>query len=98
MVGKEEGWLLVNFEEEFDKWTGYAGVPDEIQLTVLEWVVGRSDDPYSGAIREPIIGNLWRCRIPVTLNDHGELAYCVYYIYESGRIVYCRGFSMNSWL
>ena len=89
-------WTLARFDDEFDLWVERARPSDDIKVVVLDWVISRFDDPYSGAVREPNFDNLWRARIPETTNDASELVYCVYFIRESQNVVTCHGFEYNS--
>lgn len=108
MGGEQEAWALKRFVAEFELWAGESVdaiaqyPPDDaeaaIRITVLNWVFTRQEDPYSGAVREPGLGNWWRARIPNTMDGHREMVYCTYQIFEDLRVVYCRGFATNSWL
>jgi hypothetical protein len=88
-------WKLLRFPEAIDAWVQREAPKDDVRLMVLDWVMGRHDDPYLGMRREVDFGNLWFGPIPGTQAD-GAVVTCSYWVYEATRIVRCNAISTLS--
>ncbi len=71
-----------------DRWIARESPSDDMRLLVLDWIIGRSEDPYRGMRREEGFPNLWFGPIRDT-QVGGTIVTCSYWIYESTRIVRC---------
>lgn len=89
-------WALARFEIEFDLWVERANPSLDLRVVVLDWTLSRMVDPYQGAVREPDFDNLWRARIPESMNERDESVYSVYFLHERQKLVDCRGFEFNA--
>jgi len=58
--------LAANFETELDAWAELEGVPPDLLLPVLVWVLDRMDDPYDGVQRAEGFENLWHGSVPAS--------------------------------
>ena len=85
------GWHLVRFIEHLNRWAEIELPDPDTRLRVTAWVMARHDDPYSGVRREPGFPNLWFGRIPDTLDEHGTVVICSYFILATTRVIRCNG-------
>ena len=81
-------WKLVRFEEVINSWMQRELPKDDIRFLVLDWVLGRRDDPYGGMRRDRDIPNLWFGRVDGT-ESAGTVVTCSYWIFERTRVVRC---------
>jgi hypothetical protein len=86
-------WKLVGFEERFDAWADLDNPSQDLRVVVMEWVIGRHDDPYQGVRREAGFPNLWFGKIPHSEDGKGHAVAGPYWIEESTRTVRCESFS-----
>lgn len=92
----DEGWRLDRFEVELDAWADREGVPPDLLLPILAWIVGRVDDPYLGVQRAQGFENLWHGSVPDTFDPlSGRLVTCSYWIEEHTKSVRCDNFGLQ---
>jgi hypothetical protein len=82
------GWKLTRFPECIDRWVQREAPNDDIRLRVLDWIMGRHDDPYQGMRREEGFPNLWFGAIPCTESGWAVVT-CSYWIHERVRVITC---------
>lgn len=81
-------WKLVRFPESVDRWVERESPGDDIRVLVLDWIIGKSEDPYQGMRRAEGFENLWFG--PISGTHLGwSVVTCSYWIYETTRIVRC---------
>jgi hypothetical protein len=80
---------LARFLEHLDRWADLESPDQDTRLLVAAWIVGRADQPYEGVRREAGFPNLWFGRIPGTLDHHGSMVTCSYFVFESVRVIRC---------
>jgi len=86
---RPHGWHLVRFIEHLDAWVERESPDQDTRLRVVDWIMSRHDDPYTGVIREPGSANLWYGRIPGTRDADRTIVVCSYYVFDSVKIVRC---------
>ena len=86
-------WRLERFLSEFDAWVERERPSDDLRVIVMEWLVGRQDDPYRGVQREPGFDNLWFGAVPDSNDGADRVVTCSYWIVESEHLVRCNSFA-----
>lgn len=86
-------WRLDRFLSEFDLWTAREQPTDDLRVLVMEWIVGRQDDPYRGVRRAPQFENLWHGALPGSDDGTGNVVACSYWIVETEHLVRCNSFA-----
>lgn len=81
-------WKLLRFPEVIDAWIEREAPKEGVRLLVLDWALGRRDNPYRRMRREPAIPNLWFGPVDGT-EANGAVVVCSYWIFEQTRIVRC---------
>jgi hypothetical protein len=89
-------WKLDDFLVALDRWVEIEKIADDTALLVLDWVMGRHEDPYQGMRRVDGFDNLWFGRVPGTEDGRGQAVACSYWIVESERRVRCDSFATLS--
>lgn len=101
MTLSERHWRQDRFVEELDLCISREALTGDIQLITLPWIMGRLDDPYRGAQREPDIehpdfGNLWYGVVSDADLGGGRVLVCSYWISARNRLVRCNSFGVLS--
>jgi hypothetical protein len=86
-------WSLDGFLDCFDRWADQEKPSEGVRFIVMEWILGRAENPYVGVRREPGFDNLWFGPIPRTQQPDGTVTACAYWIYETTRTVRCDSFA-----
>lgn len=86
-------WRLERFLTEFDLWAERELPTEDLRVVVMEWLLGRQDDPYRGVRREPGFDNLWFGAVPDSDDGSGRVVVCSYWIVESQHLVRCNSFA-----
>lgn len=92
-----EPWRLARIEERFEEWVGLEQPADWQRVLVLNWLLGRIDDPYEGLRGEPGFDNLWFGVVPDSLSENGTVVACSFWIEEQAHVVRCDRISTLSW-
>ena len=87
-------WRLERFLTEFDLWAERELPTEDLRVVVMEWLLGRQDDPYRGVRREPGFDNLWFGAVPDSDDGSGRVVVCSYWIVESQHLVRCNSFAI----
>lgn len=89
-------WVLLRFETELDAWADREGVPPDVLLPILVWILGRIDDPYAGVQRAEGFENLWHGWVPHTYGlVQDRVVTCSYWIDEAARTVRCDNYGLQ---
>jgi hypothetical protein len=81
-------WQLFDFEERYDRWADVDGGDADLRLEVMNWILGRQDDPYSEAKPDTKISGLFYATIPHT-EVHGRAVLCSFWIFNASHQVRC---------
>ena len=58
-------------------------------MLVLNWLLGRIDNPYEGLKGEQGFDNLWFGAVPRSVDEDGTVVVCSLWIDEPARVVRC---------
>jgi hypothetical protein len=89
-------WELIGFGAQLDLWIEREDPPSAVVSEVVTWIMGRTEDPYRGARREPGFPNLWWGKVP-SAHYGGVVPVCSYWIEELPRRVRCSSVSSLHW-
>jgi hypothetical protein len=88
-------WTLADFLRHVDAWIERDAPDDDLRVFVLDWILGRCEDPYRGVTREGGFPNLWYGVVPYS--QRGATAVlCSYWIVESDHVVRCESIATLS--
>lgn len=81
-------WTLAGFVEGADTWIERDSPDDDLRVIVLDWIIGRCEDPYRGVRRESGFPNLWYGVVPHSRRD-ATAVLCSYWVVESDHLIRC---------